>query len=121
MSAPKRGNPNWRKGGPSPNPGGRPTIATEFRRKAGDAVDAHVLKAWTDEVKKRGPNWMRASELLAAYGVGKPTVHVELNDITDPKQAPISELIEKLPEALAALGLNPEQIVAAAAALKAKQ
>jgi hypothetical protein len=29
----KRGNPNWVKGGPSPNPGGRPKAATELRQR----------------------------------------------------------------------------------------
>jgi hypothetical protein len=34
-----RGNPNWKKGGPSPNPGGRPKIPPELR----DAARAEAL------------------------------------------------------------------------------
>lgn len=78
------------KKGQSGNKGGRPKVVEAFRAKARKAVDKHVLKAWTDEVeiKKRkrftpmgieveyegkGPEWMRASENLAAYGYGKPS------------------------------------------------
>jgi hypothetical protein len=85
----KRGNPAWVKGGESPNPGGRPKVIEAFRLKARAAVDEHVLQAWIDEilpkpravrvageeviVTDRGPEWMRAAELLAAYGYGRPT------------------------------------------------
>lgn len=80
--------------GQSGNPGGRPKLADAFREKARKAVDDHVLDAWIDEVegveqmvesedgamkviKKRGKEWIRASELLAAYGYGKPPQPVE--------------------------------------------
>jgi hypothetical protein len=44
--AAKRGNPNWVKGGQSPNPGGRPKAATELTQAlAGLAVDAAVRLA----------------------------------------------------------------------------
>lgn len=88
-----KGNPNWRKGGPSPNPGGRPRIAEELKIRALKAVDDHVLDAWIDEVQvktrtrltmagpveveERGENWVKCSELLAAYGLGKPAQPVE--------------------------------------------
>ena len=88
------GNPNWKKGGPSPNPSGRPAVVEAFRLKARAAVDEHVLGAWIDEVQakeriemtdngpvsvmQRGREWMRASELLAAYGYGKPAQIVAL-------------------------------------------
>jgi hypothetical protein len=75
------------------NPGGRPKELEEFRKKARSAVDEHVLQAWVDEVQvkprprvtltgtievlERGEHWMKASELLAAYGYGKPAQPVE--------------------------------------------
>ena len=59
--------------GASGNPGGRPKVAREFRQRAAAVVDAHVVAAWESEVIERGPHWVRCSELLAAYGYGKPT------------------------------------------------
>jgi hypothetical protein len=58
--------------GKSGNPNGRPKVADEFRAKARKAVDEHVLKAWIAEVESLGENWVKCSELLAAYGYGKP-------------------------------------------------
>lgn len=66
-----RGNPKWVKGF-SGNPGGKPKIAEEFREKCRRVVDDHVLAAWTHEVETMGDNWIKASELLAAYGYGRP-------------------------------------------------
>jgi hypothetical protein len=72
---PPRGRPFVK--GQSGNPGGRPKRA-EFEKKARKAVDEKVVDAWIDEVEKRGEDWMRASELLAAYGYGKPPATVEV-------------------------------------------
>lgn len=65
------------KKGQSGNPNGRPKIADEFRDKARKAVDDSVLDAWIEEVESRGDEWVRCSELLAAYGYGKPSQPVE--------------------------------------------
>ena len=46
---------------------------SEFRQRARRAVDQHVLAAWEREVAEQGPEWVRCSELLAAYGYGKPS------------------------------------------------
>lgn len=95
-------NPKWTKGGPSPNPSGRPKLVDELRQRALKAVDAKVIEAWIDELEERprqvvtqvgpvtvvckGPNWVKCSELLAAYGMGKPvqptesSVSVEIRD-----------------------------------------
>lgn len=64
--------------GESPNPNGRPKVAEEFRARARKAVDDHVIDAWILEVENLGDEWIRASELLAAYGYGKPSQAVEL-------------------------------------------
>jgi hypothetical protein len=72
------------KKGESPNPGGRPKLLPEFRAKCRAVVDESVIQRWTTEVVGTeengwtpGPDWLRASELLAAYGYGRPTQAVE--------------------------------------------
>lgn len=59
--------------GVSGNPTGRPKVVEEFRQRARKAVDATVLDAWVREVEQMGDEWVRCSELLAAYGYGKPS------------------------------------------------
>ena len=66
--------------GKSGNPSGRPKVVEEFRERARKAVDEHVLQKWVDEVVNNGEHWMRASEMLAAYGYGKPPSAPEDND-----------------------------------------
>lgn len=66
--------------GKSGNPSGRPKVVEEFRERARKAVDEHVLQRWVDEVVNGGEYWMRASEMLAAYGYGKPPSAPEDND-----------------------------------------
>lgn len=63
--------------GQSGNPNGRPKVAEEFRARARKAVDDHVIQAWIEEVESQGENWVKCSELLAAYGYGKPSQPVE--------------------------------------------
>lgn len=86
-----RGNPNWgrKQDGTSAsgNPGGRPKGDSEFKLKARAAVDAHVLEKWIEEVKTHGDEWMKASELLAAYGYGKPTQGIEVSNKTADEEA----------------------------------
>ena len=88
MAGGKPGNPAWVKG-KSGNPGGRPKIVEGLRQRALKAVDETVLDAWIDEcrvrerhvmgalVECRGPDWVRCSQLLAEYGMGKPVQPVE--------------------------------------------
>jgi hypothetical protein len=59
------------------NPSGRPKVNEEFRKRAREAVDAHVLHAWITEVETLGEHWVKCSELLAAYGYGRPAQEVQ--------------------------------------------
>lgn len=58
--------------GQSGNPGGRPKLRDVVRERSAKAVDEHVVGAWIQEVVSRGDDWVKCSELLAAYGIGKP-------------------------------------------------
>jgi hypothetical protein len=76
------------KKGQSGNPGGRVKLPEAFRERCKSAVDRIVIDAWEDEVElktrkrkingvevemqSRGPEWIKASELLSSYGYGKP-------------------------------------------------
>jgi hypothetical protein len=65
------------------NPSGRPKVVEEFRARARKAVDEKIVARWIREVEDDGPDWVKCSELLAAYGYGKPSQSVELNaDVT---------------------------------------
>ena len=64
--------------GKSGNPNGRPKIVEEFRDRARKATDEFVIAAWISEVESMGDNWVKASELLAAYGYGRPAQSMEL-------------------------------------------
>jgi hypothetical protein len=67
------------KPGQSGNPKGRPpAIPAEFKAKCREAVDAKVVQRWIDEVENGGEHWVKCSELLAAYGYGKPSQSVEV-------------------------------------------
>ena len=66
--------------GESGNPAGRPKVAEEFRARARRATDEMVFNAWEEEVRDRGSSWLRASELLAAYGYGKPSTLTDEDD-----------------------------------------
>ena len=54
------------------NPAGRPKVVEAFRDRCRKAVDEHVIDAWIEEIESRGEYWLKASELVAAYGCGKP-------------------------------------------------
>lgn len=95
---PKKGNPNWRKGGPSPHPGGRPKQRWELVEKI-QARGEELVNALFDIVdecpkekptgNERGPQYeivgpthrerIEAAKTLIAYGYGKPTETVEMS------------------------------------------
>lgn len=64
--------PHAWKPGQSGNPGGRPKLREHVRERSAAAVDEHCVAAWIEEVVTRGDDWVKCSELLAAYGIGKP-------------------------------------------------
>jgi hypothetical protein len=70
---------DWNKGkrgtwkpGESGNPNGRPKASYVLKNKCQRVVDQYVVEAWEEEVKNKGPYWVRCSELLTAYAYGKP-------------------------------------------------
>jgi len=87
------------KPGQSGNPAGRPKVAEEFRARARSAVDEHVLSAWIQEVAARGDEWMRASENLAAYGYGRPSIAPEDRDAVKDGASRIFALLGGLSDA----------------------
>jgi hypothetical protein len=94
-----------RKGEPSRNPAGRPAVAQAFRERARHAVDEHVLDAWVGELTTRGDQWMRAAEMLAAYGYGKPSESLKLDG---QQQVEIIIRTEPAPTSVAALDPDAE-------------
>jgi hypothetical protein len=83
----KRGNPNWRKGGPSPNPGGRPKtrqfseaarnwFAAEHER-APHMSNAEALVEFLGNEAFGGE--VAAARALIEYAEGKPKQSIDLN------------------------------------------
>jgi hypothetical protein len=70
-----------------------------MRKRCRDIVDAKVIAKWEAEIDEGGPAWVKCSELLAAYGYGKPKDVGGADD--DAKPNPLE-------------GLTPEQIAALA-------
>lgn len=82
--------------GKSGNPSGRPKVAISFRLSCREAVDKDCFPLWVKEVQTNGKNAMKASELLAAYGYGKPTEYVVVDATVaavDPKEVEIAKQI----------------------------
>lgn len=69
-----------------------------LRDRCRKAVDELVLAAWENEVRTCGPHWVRCSELLAAYGYGKPKERLEVQSTVEvrPKWNPGAYLPEEL-------------------------
>jgi hypothetical protein len=78
------------------NGGGRPKIPPEFKKGCREFTDTEVLAAWKEEVLTRGEHWMKAAELLAAYGHGRPTQQIEI----DYDSMPDEELWRHMAEAV---------------------
>jgi hypothetical protein len=65
--------------GQSGNPGGRAKENPAFKARCRAAVDAECVQRWIDEVRDGGEQWVKCSELLAAYGYGKPSQTLEID------------------------------------------
>lgn len=68
--------------GQSGNPaGGKPGPRTDpaFKTRCRKAVDELVISKWEEEVRNMGEHWVKCSELLAAYGYGKPAQSIEVS------------------------------------------
>lgn len=92
---PKRDDKGRFGAGNNANPGGRPKALENLRQRALDIVTSKVVDAWEAELElktrivghtkdgepihdeQRGKDWVKCSELLAAYGAGKPVQQVE--------------------------------------------
>jgi hypothetical protein len=89
----KRGNPNWVKGGPSPNPAGRARGYEAFR----ESCREHSPEAVAALVSKVREGDVSAMRVLLEYGWGKPS------------SAP--EDLEAAREASPLVGLTREQLL----------
>lgn len=109
-SEPKRGpgNPNWKKGGPSPNPHGRTakfgsprtTLANQILENATEVVEVMIAKALEGD---SGAASLILSRVLAPLRTEGGRVHFEL----DPSLS-ISEQVEQVLRAIAAGAIPPE-------------
>lgn len=89
----EKGNKVGFKEGQSGNPGGRRRMPDALKVKCENATE-EVIDAWIDEVRLktrtiraqgghlvevecRGEDWIKASQLIAAYAYGEPTKQVE--------------------------------------------
>ncbi len=97
----------WERGGPSPNPAGKPKGLKELRIRARDVVDRHVIAAWESEIINRGDNWVKCSELVTAYGYGKPPSAPEDHDAAKEVFQPLAQLTREQILAIAR-GEKPE-------------
>ena len=95
----KRGNPNWVKGGPSPNPSGMPAGHAELRALCRKHTP-EAIAALAARVAQGGVDCVAAARALLEYGWGKPS------------SAP--EDLEAVREASPLAGLTREQLLALA-------
>ena len=94
----RRGNPNWVKGGTSPNPTGRPRVVADIQdlaRQHGPEAIRALAECLKDPKQK-----VAAACALLDRGYGKPIATHEINHHTDAMRLSDAELI-----ALAAAGL----------------
>lgn len=80
------------------NEGGPKFGQAVFKASARQVVDAHVINAWSNEIVTKGPQWIKASELVTAYAYGKPKQSVELE--VKPSSMTDEELLKRSREIL---------------------
>jgi hypothetical protein len=115
-----RGNPNWKKGGPSPNPSGRPAehgvakvkLASQIIDSASDILDVMIQKA------KEGDS--SAAQLVLSRIMAPLKASGERVQFDFDPSLPISQQVEQVLAAVAAGEVPPDvgqQIITAIAAL----
>lgn len=115
-----RGNPNWKKGGPSPNPSGRPAehgiakvkLASQIIDSATDILDVMIKKA------KEGDS--SAAQLVLSRIMAPLKASGERVQFDFDPSLPISQQVEQVLVAVAAGQVAPDvgqQIITAIAAL----
>lgn len=67
----RRGNPSWVKGGPSPNPEGRPGGYVEFREMC-RSKSPKAVQALEEALANGDASAVAAARVLLEYGWGKP-------------------------------------------------
>ncbi len=75
----------WEKGGPSPNPKGRPRADKEFEKLC-QAMSAKALQRISEMLENPdidSPNLMKAIQFLADRGYGKPKQKIEHSGSAD--------------------------------------
>lgn len=108
VPAPNPGNPNWKKGGPSPNPAGRPKGVLDKRQKVSEALrdDAPAVARVVIEAALAGD--MTACGLVLSRIA--PTLRAQLETVQfdfDPS-LPIGRQIEAVLAAVAAGQVAPD-------------
>lgn len=89
------------KGSGAINPGGRPKQLAHLKSRCQAATDTHVVDAWIEEVETHGPDWVKCSELLAAYGYGKPSSAPEDLEAVKDGARPLREAADEMVAELA--------------------
>lgn len=100
--------------GKSGNPSGHPKLANHLRMRCLQAVSDTIIDAWMDEIENkprvidvkgvkthteaRGQYWVKCSEMVAAYGLGKPAQHVVTTTDNPTTGLSYKELIAKAAE-----------------------
>ena len=108
VPAPNPGNPNWKKGGPSPNPAGRPKGVLDKRQKVSEALrdDAPAVARVVIEAALAGD--MTACGLVLSRIA--PTLRAQLETVQfdfDPS-LPIARQVEQVLAAVAAGQVAPD-------------
>lgn len=94
---PKKGAGNGHrfKPGVSGNPAGRSRVIEAFRLTCRTLTDELCLPMWEAEVRAKGTNWMRCSEMIAQHGYGKPTQTI-VATVTNRDERPMSEVLDEI-------------------------
>jgi hypothetical protein len=87
------------KKGVSGNPLGRKLEKIHYTKRCRDAVDRYVIAAWEEEVATKGENWVKCSELLAGYALGKPH-QAQSIDITATQPTSVEERLISLDDSV---------------------